>query len=193
MPCPEKFKESLEKFQVDEEVIKLINKGYENVVSKSPKEMKANYFQRAVDIMENKLQEEKIKEILQWNACCKSGARLKASKDFFKANKELTLEEKLNKISEVPNMGFPALNNDGTITVHAVNYKIGDKYHCACSNFSKSKADFKVSKTYCHCCGGHFLFHYEKMLGLKLKVKEVISSPLDSEGKNPCVFKLEII
>lgn len=37
MPSPEKFKESLVKFNVSEDAISQINSGYEDIVSKTPK------------------------------------------------------------------------------------------------------------------------------------------------------------
>ena len=193
MPCPEKFRESLIKFDVDASIIEQINTGFEQVVSSTPKKIKASYFKRAVDIMDEKVDAGKKRDILDWNACCKSGAREKASKAFARENKELPWKERLAKISEEDYMGTPVLNEDGTITVHAVYYRDGDKYACSCPNFNKLKRDYPVSKTYCFCCGGHFRFHYQIMLGLKLRVKEVVSSPLNSEGEMPCVFIMEII
>ncbi len=108
-------------------------------------------------------------------------------------NKELTLEEKIKKISEVKYMGNPILNKDNTVTVHAVSYKENDKFACACSNFNKVKRDYQVSKNYCFCCGGHFKYHYEIMLGVKLEVADIISSPFDSDGNEPCVFLFKIM
>ena len=52
--------------------------------------------------------------------------------------------------------------------------------------------DESVSQNFCFCCTGHFKHHYEIMLGVKLKTLEIVSSPLDSNGKNPCVIKFEI-
>ena len=118
---------------------------------------------------------------------------MKGFLELARENKELPWKERLAKIREEDYMGTPILNEDGTITVHAVYYRDGDKYSCSCPNFNKLKRDYPVSKTYCFCCGGHFRFHYEIMLGLKLRVKEVVSSPLDSEGEKPCVFIMEII
>ena len=126
MPSPEKFKESLEKFQVDETIISQINDGYEDIVTKTPKKIKAAYFKRAVDIMTEQMEEEKLKEILEWNACCKSGAREKASKAFGKEYADCSLDEKLAKIKDVPYMGVPVRNADGTITVNAVSYSDGE-------------------------------------------------------------------
>ena len=192
MPSLGKFQESLVKFSVDEKIISQINEDYGNVDSKTPKKERALYFKRAVDIMNECVESEKLQEIFEWNACCKGGAREKASKAFAQKNAQLSLEEKLELIKDIPNMGRPERNEDGTITVHAVYYSDGEKFLCACPNFNGVKRDYSVSKNYCFCCAGHFKYHYEIMLGVKLKTLEVVSSPLDSEGKNPCVIKYEI-
>lgn len=115
------------------------------------------------------------------------------SKAFAKENAHLSIDEKLEKIKSVPNMGEPLRNEDGTITVKAVNYSDGEKYLCACSNFNGLKYDYSVYKNYCFCCAGHFKHHYEIMLGVKLKTLEIESSPLESNGKNPCVIKFAIL
>lgn len=193
MPSPEKFKESLEKFSLDEKVIAQINEGFEDIVSKSPKKIKAAYFKQAVDIMTEQVDAQKLQDIFEWNACCKGGVREKLSKAFAKENAHLSIDEKLEKIKSVPNMGEPLRNEDGTITVKAVNYSDGEKYLCACSNFNGLKYDYSVSKNYCFCCAGHFKHHYEIMLGVKLKTLEIESSPLESNGKNPCVIKFAIL
>ena len=100
MPCPEKFRESLIKFDVDASIIDQINAGFEQVVSSTPKKIKASYFKRAIDIMDEKVDAGKKRDMLDWNACCKSGAREKASKAFARENKELPWKERLAKIRE---------------------------------------------------------------------------------------------
>lgn len=192
MPSPEKFKKSLNEFGIDEKIISQINEGYENIVDKTPREIRADYFKRAADIMDKQVDEQKVHEIFELNACCKGGAREKASKTFAKANAGLTLDEKLHKIKEVSNMGEPLLNEDGTITVKAVCYFDGQKYLCACSNFNGFKYGDRVSKNYCYCCAGHFKHHYEIMLGLKLQTLAIESSPLESKGEKPCVIKYAV-
>lgn len=189
MPCPEKFRESLQEFCVEDSVIRQINEGYEELAGRSPKKLKAAYFKRALDVMNQELEPEKLQELLEWNACCKSGMREKASKRFGKENADLPLEEKLEKIKAVPYMGKPIINQDGSITVSAVEYWDGENYLCACSNFNKLKRDYSVSKNYCYCCAGHFKYHYELMLGMKLETVEIVSSPLDSDGRYPCVIQ----
>lgn len=193
MPSPEKFKKSLERFEIFNDVVDEINNGYEEVVDKSPKKVRASYFKHAVDIMEEKLDQGIMQEVLEWNCCCKGGAREKASKLFAKENSQISIEEKLERIKNVPYMGVPKKNSDGTITVNAVSFFDGEKFLCACSNFNGVKRDYSVSKSYCYCCAGHFKYHYEIMLGVKLRTLEIVSSPLDSNGTKSCVIKYEII
>ena len=161
--------------------------------SKAPKKVRAAYFKRAVDVMTASLEREKLQTILEWNACCKGGAREKNAKVFAKKNAALSVEEKLEKIKMVPHMGQPVKNEDGTITVHAVSYFSGEKYLCACPNFNGLKYGYSVSKNYCFCCAGHFKHHYEIMLGVKLKTVEIISSPLESGGTAPCVIRFAVV
>lgn len=85
MPSPEKFKKSLEKFEIDENVISKINEGYEDIVDKAPKKTKAAYFKRAVDIMTEQVDAQKLQEIFERNACCKGGgSKRKSIKSFCK-------------------------------------------------------------------------------------------------------------
>lgn len=193
MPSPEKFNETLKEYSIDEQTVKLINDGYEGLVSKASKPQKAAYFKRAVDIMEERLEFPVMRELLEANGCCKTGAREKASKAFAKENAALSLDERLPKIKDVPYMGNPVRNDDGSITVHAVYYGDGERYMCACPNYNKVKRDYSVSKSYCFCCAGHFRHHYEIMLGAKLVTEEIVSSPLDSDGKNPCIIRFSVV
>lgn len=194
MPCPEKFRDSLVEFAIPTAVISEIDDGFEKLISKSPKKLKAAYFKRAVDILDAKIDDKTVRSLLEWNACCKSGARDRASKEFARINAGLPIEEKLKKIAKAPymNMGSPELvdgaNGSKDLLIHAVSYVYEGAYACGCSNFNRVKRDYSVSKKYCYCCSGHFKYHYQIMLDAELTLKEVVSSPLDSNGKNPCVF-----
>ena len=192
MPCPEKFRESLVEFSVDQAVIAQVDDGYGDITSKASKKIKAAYFARAIDILEQTIPE-KLQSILEWNACCKSGARSKASKAFAKANASLPFDERLSLIPSVPNMGRPVENDDGSITVYAVSWLDDGRYRCACPNFNGLKSAPHVSKKYCFCCAGHFRYHYEIMLDVRLETVEIVSSPLDSEGHDPCVIKFRVL
>ena len=189
MPCPEKFRETLKQYEIPESVVGQIEAGFDTLTSKSPKKLTAAYFKRALDILTGHISPETLIRLMAENGCCKGGARAKASKAFARANHDKSLSEKLTLIPSVPNMGRPVLNEDGSLTVHAVYYSDGEKYLCACPNYHKTKRDYPVSRNYCFCCAGHFQHHYEIMLGCRLKPVEIVSSPLDSGGRNPCVIR----
>ena len=192
MPCPEKFRESLLHFGLPDTLIRQINDGFDHLVSSSPKKQKAAYFQRATELMSAALDEDTLRRVFEWNACCKGGAREKASKAFAKKYADRSLTERIALIPEVPFMGVPALKNVGSIRVDAVRCREGDRYACACSNFSHSGWTGHVPRCYCYCCAGHFLHHYQLMLGVKLRTAEIISSPLDSGGALPCAMRFTI-
>lgn len=195
MPSPEKFMDSLSQFGIAQELIDEILDGYPGLTSKTPKRIKAAFFKRAVDLLEQKADAGTVQDLLEWNACCKSGARDRASREFARIQAGLTLEEKLAKIRKAGymQMGEPWLEADGVLRIHAVSYVDNGRYACGCSNYRRLERDYPVSKSYCYCCGGHFKYHYQIMLGVELKTLEVVSSPLDSGGKNPCVFTYKIL
>lgn len=194
MPNPEKFRESLAAFHVDRDTIDAVYAGCENLVSRSPRAQRAAFFRRAVALLDERLPPNTVREVLAWNACCKSGAREKASREFARINKGLSLAEKLAKIAKAPymNMGVPSLEPDGALRIDAVSYVYEGRFECGCTNFKRLKRDYAVSRSYCHCCGGHFQYHYQIMLGVRLEQAEVVSTPLDSEGASPCVFRFTI-
>ncbi len=193
MPSPKKFQQSLVSCGVSPEAIRTIGEGFEYIDDASAQAVRAAYFKRASDILDASLTFEQKRDLMDQNGCCKSGAREKASKAFFREHKDLTLSEKLPLIAAVPNMGRPVLNEGGTITIHAVTYRVGEKFACACPNYNRLKRDYPVSRTYCLCCAGHFRYHYEIMLGVKLILRSVDSSPLDTDGEKPCVMTFAVV
>ena len=195
MPSPEKFRETLDDFKVGRNIIDEMYQGFDGIVSKTNKKVKSAFFKQALDIMNEKLPPEQVQNILEANACCKSGARKKASEEFARINADKPIEEKLALISDRPylNMGSAELDENGLLLVHAVSYHPGEKFECVCPTVSKIKRDYAIPREYCYCCGGHFKYHYEIMLGVKLKLAEIVTSPHDTEGEKPCAFRYEII
>ena len=195
MPSPEKFRETLDDFKVGQDVIDEMYQGFDKLESKTNKKIKSAFFKQALDVMNEKLPKEQVQEIIEANACCKSGARLKASKEFARVHADKSLEERLKLISERPymNMGRAELDENGEILVHAVSFHNGERFECVCPTVSKVKRDYAIPREYCYCCGGHFKFHYEIMLDVKLELAEIVSSPHDTEGKEPCAFRYRII
>lgn len=95
MPSPEKFHETLVQYEVPIEIISKMEVGFEKIKDKSKKSIKAAYFDKALSVMESELGLGKTREIFEANGCCKTGARLKASKEFARINEGITLQEKL--------------------------------------------------------------------------------------------------
>lgn len=195
MPSPEKFRETLDAFEVKKEIIDEIYCGFGILSSKTSKKIKAAFFRQALEVMNEKLPPEAVQEILEANACCKSGARLKNAKEFARIHANLSISERLELISARPylNMGSAELDENGHLVVHAVAYHPGSKFECACPTVSKVKRDAPIPREYCYCCGGHFKFHYEIMLDAKLKLVEIVSSPHDTDGEKPCAFRYAFI
>lgn len=193
MPCPEKFRETLVQHNIPQEIICRINQGFEDLVSSSSKKKKAIYFQRATEILCESCDIDVVHTLYERNACCKGGSREKASKQFAAKYAQLPIKERIEHIEEVPYMGNAILEDDGIICVNAVYYKVGEEFACACSNYNKLGFQENVRRDYCYCCAGHFLHHYQIMLDVKLKTREIVSSPLDSHGKEPCVIRFEIV
>jgi hypothetical protein len=127
-------------------------------------------------------------------ACCKSGYRLNNAKCMAKEHGDKPLEEKLKILGELKYMGKPFLNKDGDIETVAVGGHGFTKMYCPCWRLkSLTPASGPMPLSYCACCAGHFMFHYQKALGIKLRLKKVVSSTLNSCGSDPCVFQYQIL
>ena len=195
MPSPEKFMETLDEFEIKKEIVDELCGGFGKLSSKASRKIKSAFFRHALEVMNAKLPSETVQEILEANACCKSGTRLKNSKEFARANANCSILDRLKLISARPylNMGSPVLDDNGRLVVYAVAYHPGTKFECACPTVSKIRYDAPIPREYCYCCGGHFKFHYEIMLESKLKLVDIVSSPHDTDGEKPCVFRYEFI
>ena len=156
--------------------------------------MKRDYFKSAMNLLDSQVPRDVVIALMDSNGCCKSHtAREKASKEFAKNNANKTIEEKIPLISSVKNMGVPRLTEDGKLYILAVQYLKGERFRCACPSINTGrKEEVPLSETYCMCCAGHFRYHYQIMLGCKLKLDRVLTSPLNSDGKDPCSFVFEI-
>lgn len=149
-----------------------------------------------IDLMDKLLTKEQCLAVMEKQGCCKSGKRDKDCKTFGKEHAKKPLAEKLSLLSGEENMMAPRLNDDGTITIEWGGHQNGvhtGKTTCSCGAIKKLKQPFSVSATYCGCCAGHFLYHYQNALGVKLKLKEIVSSPLNTNGDKPCSFTYEIV
>lgn len=149
--------------------------------------------------MEKLLDPEIIYQILDSCACGTSKKELKG----IKAIEAETLEEKIAKIAlsgDFHSDWNVTLNSNHTIAAGWV-IKENDHYACVCSSVVNKNT--KVSDlpqggrtmplTYCFCCAGHCRQHLEKLLDIQMKTKEIVSSPINSKGKEPCEFIFEMV
>jgi len=149
-----------------------------------------------IALMDKLLTKEQCLAIMEEQGCCKSGKRDKDCKTFGREHAKKPLAEKLALLSGVEYMMAPRLNDNGTITIEWGGHQNGvhtGKTTCSCGMIKKLKQPFTVSPTYCGCCAGHFLYHYQNALGVKLRLKEIVSSPLNTNGDKPCSFTYEIV
>lgn len=188
------FEKHLRKLKIDEKKInEIMNVDYLKN-EKDPGQDTANFMAAVMNKCEELLDYDTISEIMLDRACCKTGLRLNNSRNFAKENCDKTMEEKLRLLGNVAYMGKPFLNDKGDIETVAVGSNASSKMSCPCWHLNAAKpVDDPMPLSYCKCCAGHFRFHYQKALGRKIRLKEVVSSILNSDGKKPCIFIYEII
>jgi hypothetical protein len=189
MPSLEKIEKTMIKEKISPEIIKKmnftlpVNNDIQNIIA-------------VINKMDKLLSNEQCLSIMEKQGCCKSGQRDRDCKAFGLKHKDKPLGEKIKLLSSIQYMMTPKLNKDGTITVCLSGYQNGvhkGKTTCSCGQIKALKQPFSVSPTYCGCCAGHFLYHYQNALGVKLRLKEIVSSPLSTNGEKHCEFKFEII
>ena len=143
--------------------------------------------------MEDLLSEEQCLAIMQEQGCCKTGNPAAPHRAFGIEHKGKTLAEKvelLNK-ADIVHKAPSRLNSDGTLSVYWGEEHLSRK-SCPCGIIRKLPDSVTVPKIFCGCCGGHIRGNYQKSLGVKLRLKEIVSSMSSSEGKKRCEFLFEV-
>jgi hypothetical protein len=153
-------------------------------------------FIAAITKMDEVLSPELSMAVMERQGCCKGGQRDIDCKAFGKKYEDKPLGEKITLLSTVQYMMSPVLNEDNTITVAFSGYQNGKHTGantCSCSVIKKLKQPFSISPTYCGCCAGHFKYHYQNALGVKLRLLRIESSPLNTNCEAPCSFTFEVL
>ena len=191
MPNLKKMKATMEKLGIAPEIIEQMNLEADQSGVNSQ-----NVFGE-IDKMDKLLTEEQCLAVMQEQGCCKGGKRDKDCKAFGKEHKDMPFDEKLALLFTVENMVSPQLSDDGSFTITwGTGYKNGvhtGNTTCSCGAVKKLKQPFTVSPTYCGCCAGHFMYHYQNALKVKLRLKKINSSPLNTNGDEPCSFTFEVV
>lgn len=150
-----------------------------------------------IEQMDNLLTQEECLSIMEEQGCYKTGEAHEMNVLFGRTHADKSIEERIRLLDEKTVHPYVPcrLNDDGTLSIF---WEIGQEgnYQCACSLYAQLKKEQphigSISKTYCGCCGGHIRHHYQNILGVKLRLKEVVSSSINSNGKKRCEFLFEI-
>ena len=157
-------------------------------VSPTSKKDRQEWLDKAMRRMEEIIPYDKLKEIRETNACCLSGERDKLAKEIHK--KYNTIEERFNAFINEKRIVYGNCYKEGDYYYLSFWYGMPEGgYTCSCLHYIPKTEP--MTKTWCMCCGGHIKHHFETALGVKAEC-EVVSSPLSSCGKQPCLFKLKI-
>lgn len=148
--------------------------------------------------MDEVLSREQCIAVMNEQGCNKTNKWSAMFRVWGEAHKENTLAERIALFHELKSAkpGYTVddirLNDNDTITfTMGLDGKKGD-WDCPCTPIKKLKPyDFPL--TYCGCCGAHVMYTHEFALGVKLRLKEVVSSKANSDGEKPCKFVYEIV
>lgn len=147
--------------------------------------------------MDALLTQEQRLSVMEEQGCFKTGQGHEMNLAFGRTHAGKSVEERISLLADAtahPNVPC-RINEDGTLSIH---WEIGEEgnYQCVCACYKRLKKDQpqtgNLSKTYCGCCGGHIRHHYQNILGVELRLKEVVSSPISSNGQECCAFLFEI-
>jgi hypothetical protein len=182
------FRECLVKAEVPLAVVERIMAA-EYPPNPDPAQESANSSGALLAACEQLLEHDTLSRTMANRSCCKSGFRLGNARRLAREHGHEPLERKLVLLGKLKYMGAPRLDAEGDIETTGV----GPGAPCPCWRLKgKVPAQGPMPLSYCLCCAGHFQHHYQKALGLKLRVKKVVSSLLNSGSKLPCVFVFEI-
>jgi hypothetical protein len=146
-----------------------------------------------INQMDELLTHEQCLAVMQEQGCCKTGNPAASHRAFGIEHAGKTLAEKVKLLNKanIPHKAPGRLNDDGTLSVYWGTEDLRKK-SCPCGFIKKLPDSFEVPKTFCGCCGGHIRGNYQKSLGVKLRLKEIVSSSSSSGGKKRCEFLFEV-
>ena len=150
-----------------------------------------------IDQMDKLLSHEQCLSIMEEQGCCKGENITAPFVEFQHKYADKTVKEKIKLFDEIQSGHKPScnLNKDGTLSIFWDGWN-PLRNQCVCNvikRLYKSKGGkINVSKTFCGCCAGHAKNTIQCALGVKLHLKEIVSSPISSDGKEKCEFLFEV-
>ena len=191
MPKIDKMIETMRKQGISEETIS-------QLPTPRTKKSTPNELVEFIESMDKCLSKEQCIAVMNEQGCNKTNKWSAMFRKWGELHKDKSLAERIALFPELKasKPGYTAdsitLNEDGTVIITlGVSGKKGD-YDCPCVPIIKLKP-YNFPLTYCGCCGAHVLYTHEFALGVKLRLKEVVSSRANSDGEKPCEFIFEII
>lgn len=147
-----------------------------------------------INKMEKLLTKEQCLAVMEQQGCQKTGVALPANIAFGKKYADETLDEKIrlhNESTDIPHKVPCKLNPDRTLSVYWSHGTQG----CGCWRKIKKlpQQPSYISPFYCGCCAGHSRHHLQNAFGVKLRLKEVVSSRISSDGNKRCEMLFEIV
>lgn len=158
-----------------------------------------------IERMEKTLDSDTMRQILDSHACSGGKEFISRCKKTGKEIEDKTLSEKIDYVNKISSGSEKIiLNADNTLSV-IWSFDNNGKYKCVCSAAVKkgvrvaelalnnNSVDCVMPLSYCYCCAGSGRRHMQLQLGVGLKTKEVVSTPINSRGEKPCEFIFEIV
>ena len=180
--------ETMRKLRIPEETLVQFNFKTNIPANDSAEELMALIAQ-----MDELLTAEQKLAVMEQQGCCTTGKPAKAHGDFGKKHAGKSIAEKLDHFDELDSVHKPPvqLNEDGTLSAFWGPGEGGEN-QCVCGFVRKLPECTAVSPTFCGCCGGHVRKNLQRSLGVKLKLKQIVSSAASSGGKKRCEFVYEV-
>jgi hypothetical protein len=155
--------------------------------------------------MEKLLEPDTMYEILGSCSCTGGKKYLKYCENIGKEITGKTLKEKIEYLNKDSDSEKIKLNSANTLTF-GLFYKENNKCKCLCSAavkkgvkvadialINEDSDDRVMPLSYCYCCAGSMRLHLQLKLGIELKTKKIVSSPINSKGEKPCEIIFDII
>jgi len=184
MPDRGKFNKSLTKHCVDDRLIDdVITVPY--VKSDNSCQDNVNFYCAAMKKCDELLERDVVIDVMSEICCCKTGQILVKTKDFAKQHAQEPFEEKIKKLEHISQ---PWIIDDTHIGAYITG---AHEAQCSCWCFKGCNPENDIMPiSYCYCCAGFMKFHYERALGVKLKIEEMPSSFLSTGKRCSVIFEI---
>jgi hypothetical protein len=191
MPNVKEIKKTMKKLGIPVETMSKIT--FPQPHGNQPEEVLA-----LIDQMDKLLTYDQCLSVMEEQGCCKDEKITAPFVEFQHKYMYKTIDEKIKLFDEIKSGHKPSchLNHNGTLSIFWDGWN-REKNQCVChviKRLYKNKGgNINVSKTFCGCCAGHVRNTFQCALGVKLHLKDIVSSPISSNGKKQCEFLFEII